>query len=64
MKISIYTVTDCKFSASEKAYLQAKNLVFEEKNLETNKENLTEMLNLSNNFAGLGTFKLNFSFTN
>lgn len=58
MKITVYTVSDCKFSASEKAYLQSKNLAFEEKNLETNKENLTEMLNVSNNFAGTPVTKI------
>lgn len=58
MKITLYTVSDCKFSASEKAYLQGKSLAFEEKNLETNKENLTEMLNLSNNFAGTPVTKI------
>ncbi|MCA9372329.1 hypothetical protein KC726_05555 [Candidatus Woesebacteria bacterium] len=52
MNITIYTVTDCEFSKQEKAYLQAKGLDFEEKNLETNREYLNEMLNISNNFAG------------
>lgn len=52
MKITVYTITDCKFSAQEKDYLKASNLAFEEKNLETNKDYLTEMLNMSNNFAG------------
>lgn len=52
MKITVYTITDCKFSAQEKDYLKANNQTFEEKNLETNKDFLTEMLNLSNNFAG------------
>lgn len=52
MKITLYTVTDCKFSADEKAYLQSKGMQFEEKNLETNRDFLTEMLQKSNNFAG------------
>ncbi|MCS7093204.1 MAG: hypothetical protein NZL96_02140 [Patescibacteria group bacterium] len=52
MKITIYTVNDCKFSQQEKEYLKARNLSFEEKNLELNKEWLTEMLAISNNFAG------------
>jgi glutaredoxin len=52
MKITIYTVNDCKFSGEEKAYLQSKGLQFEEKNLETNRDFLTEMLQKSNNFAG------------
>ncbi len=52
MKITIYTITDCQFSKAEKNYLKANNLPYEEKNLETNKEFLTEMLAVSNNFAG------------
>lgn len=52
MKVTIYTVTDCQFSKTEKEYLTSKNIPFEEKNLETNKEYLTEMLTVSNNFAG------------
>jgi len=52
MKITVYTVPDCKFSQAEKAYLTSKNLQFEEKNLEANRDFLTEMLDKSNNFAG------------
>lgn len=52
MKITVYTTSDCQFSKQEKEYLKTNNLVFEEKNLETNKEFLTEMLAVSNNFAG------------
>lgn len=52
MKITVYTVTDCKFSAQEKEYLKSHNLPFVEKNLEKDREYLTEMLALSNNFAG------------
>lgn len=49
MKITVYTTSDCQFSKQEKEYLKTNNLVFEEKNLETNKEFLTEMLAVSNN---------------
>lgn len=52
MKITIYTIKDCAFSKQEKEYLNANKLVFEEKDLETNKDFLTEMLAVSNNFAG------------
>ncbi|GAB4219966.1 MAG: hypothetical protein Fur009_8430 [Candidatus Microgenomates bacterium] len=52
MKITVYTITDCQFSKQEKEYLKAHNLAYEEKNLETNKDFLTEMLAVSNNFAG------------
>lgn len=58
MKITVYTITDCKFSQAEKTYLQGKNLQFEEKNLETNREFLTEMLSVSNNFAGTPVTKI------
>lgn len=52
MKITVYTVTDCQFSKQEKEYLKSNNLQFEEKNLETNKDFLTEMLAVGDNFAG------------
>jgi glutaredoxin len=52
MKITIYTIKDCAFSKQEKEYLTANKLMFEEKDLETNKDFLTEMLAISNNFAG------------
>jgi len=52
MKITIYTITDCQFSKAEKEYLAFHSLQYEEKNLETNKDFLTEMLAISNNFAG------------
>lgn len=52
MKITIFTVTDCEFSKKEIEYLKSHNLQYEEKNLETNKEFLTEMLAISDNFAG------------
>lgn len=52
MKITVYTVSDCQFSKQEKDYLKSKNLQFEEKNLETNKDFLTEMLAVGDNFAG------------
>lgn len=52
MKITLYTVTDCEFSKQEKEYLTSHTLAFEEKNLEQNKEWLTEMLTVGNNFAG------------
>ncbi|MCL4364646.1 hypothetical protein M1328_05435 [Patescibacteria group bacterium] len=52
MKITVYTTTECQFSKQEKEYLTSHNLQYEEKNLETNKDFLTEMLAVSNNFAG------------
>ncbi len=58
MKITIYTVTECQFSKQLKNYLQANNLQYEEKNLELNKEWLSEMLAVSNNFAGTPVAKI------
>ncbi len=58
MKITVYTVIDCQFSKQEKEYLNSHKLQFEEKNLETNKEFLTEMLAVSDNFAGTPVTRL------
>ncbi|MBI4974015.1 hypothetical protein HZC27_05375 [Candidatus Roizmanbacteria bacterium] len=58
MKITLYTITDCPFSKQEKEYLSSHTLTFEEKNLETNREFLTEMLAVSNNFAGTPVTKV------
>ena len=58
MKITLYTITDCPFSKQEKEYLSSHQLTFEEKNLETNREFLTEMLAVSNNFAGTPVTKV------
>lgn len=58
MKITLYTTTDCQFSKQEKDYLTANHLTYEERNLESNKEFLTEMLAVSNNFAGTPVTKI------
>ncbi len=58
MKITLYTINDCKFSQEERDYLKTNNLPFEEKNLEVNREFLTEMLSVSNNFAGTPVTKI------
>ncbi|QQS44691.1 hypothetical protein IPM65_03805 [Candidatus Roizmanbacteria bacterium] len=58
MKITVYTINDCKFSQAEKEYLKKNNVEFEEKNLETNRDFLTEMLAVSNNFAGTPVTKI------
>ncbi len=52
MKITVYTIKDCAFSKQEKEYLNTNKLQYVEKDLETNKDFLTEMLAVSNNFAG------------
>src|SRR3990167_10940684 len=58
MKITIYTIPDCQYSKQEKEYLALHKLPFEEKDLEKNKEFLTEMLAVSNNFAGTPVTKI------
>lgn len=58
MKITVYTIPDCQFSKQEKDYLIANKLTYEEKNLEANREFLTEMMTLSNNFAGTPVTKI------
>lgn len=58
MKIIIYTIADCQYSKAEKDYLASHTLPYEEKNLETNKEFLTEMMTVSNNFAGTPVTKV------
>ena len=58
MKITIYTITECQFSKLEKEYFASHGLQFEEKNLETNREFLTEMLAVGGNFAGTPVTKI------
>jgi glutaredoxin len=58
MKITMYTITECQFSKQEREYLSAHGLQFEEKNLETNREFLTEMLAVGSNFAGTPVTKI------
>lgn len=58
MKITLYTVSNCQFSKQEKDYLASHNLQYEEKNLETNRDFLTEMMAISNNFAGTPVTKI------
>lgn len=58
MKITIYTVSDCKFSKQEIEFFKSNKLQYQEKNLENNKEFLNEMLAISNNFAGTPVTKI------
>lgn len=53
MKITVYTIADDPFCKEEKEYLTTKNLQFEERNLESDRKVLEEMLALSDNFAGV-----------
>ncbi len=58
MKVTLYTTTDCQFCKQEKDYLASKNVTFEEKNVQTNRSFLQEMLDISNNFAGTPVTKI------
>ncbi len=58
MKVILYTTSDCMFSKQEKEYLASKNVSFEEKNVQTNRGFLQEMLDISNNFAGTPVTKI------
>lgn len=58
MKIILYTISTCEFSKQEKEYLASHNLPFEEKSVEQNREFLTEMLTVGNNFAGTPLTKI------
>ncbi len=58
MKITVFTITDCYFCKQEKDYLKSHNLPYEERNLEENRDFLTEMLTISNNFAGTPVTKI------
>jgi len=52
MKVVIYTQNNCQFTPQEKNYLASKGVTFEERNVETNKGYLDEMMKLGSNFAG------------
>lgn len=58
MKITLYTTTNCQFSKQEKEYLTSHSLPFEEKNIDTNKQFLTDMMAIGNNFAGTPVTKI------
>ncbi len=58
MKVTIYTLTTCPHCRDEKEYLTKKGVAYEEKNVETNRENLAEMLQVGNNFAGTPVTKI------
>lgn len=53
MKITLYTIPDCQFCKQEKDYLTSKGLPFDEKDVMANKDFLAEMLQKSQNFAGV-----------
>lgn len=53
MKVTLYTIPDCPFSKQAKDFLASKGIEFVEKDVQSNKDNLSEMLSQSNNFAGV-----------
>jgi glutaredoxin len=58
-QVVVYSTAKCPFCQSEKDFLNEKKLAFVEKNVEEDSEALKEMLNLSNNFAGVPVTSLN-----
>lgn len=52
-KILMYTTTACQFCKAQKEYLDKEGLKYEEKNVEEDTAALKEMLNISDNFAGV-----------
>ena len=52
-KIIVYTINNCPFCEQEKVYLNEHKLLFEEKNIDTNRAYLSEMLAVSDNFTGV-----------
>lgn len=57
--ITIYTTVNCPFCKTEKEFLTAQGLSFVEKNVEQDNAALKEMLNISDNFAGVPVTVLN-----
>lgn len=53
MKITLYAIVGSPFCQQAKDYLTSLSLPFEEKDVEFNKDNLNEMLNLSDHFTGV-----------
>lgn len=53
MTVTIYTISNDQFCTAEKEYLTSKGIQFAEKNIESNREFLSEMLAASDNFSGV-----------
>jgi len=53
MTITLYTIASSPFCTQAKDYLTAKNLAFVERDVEHNKDNLNEMLTVSDHFTGV-----------
>lgn len=53
MNIVIYTIPDCPYSKELKEYLTLNSIAFTEKDVSNDKDNLSEMLDASDKFAGV-----------
>ncbi|MCR4326803.1 MAG: hypothetical protein NUV52_04065 [Candidatus Roizmanbacteria bacterium] len=51
--VTIYTIENCPFCKAEKEYLAKEGMQFNEKRVDANEADLKEMLELSDNFAGV-----------
>jgi len=51
--VTLYTIENCPFCKAEKEYLAKEGMQFTEKRVDTNEADLKEMLELSDNFAGV-----------
>ncbi len=52
-KVTMYTTPACQYCKAEKEYLSQQGIAFVERNVEQNEADLREMLNVSDNFAGV-----------
>jgi len=57
--VTVYTTASCPFCKALREYLGSINLAYVEKNVEEDTESLKEMLNVSDNFAGVPVTVLN-----
>jgi glutaredoxin 3 len=53
MKVTLYTIPECPYCQQARDYFTAKGIQFEEKDVKADKDSLSEMLSLSNKFAGV-----------
>ena len=57
--ITVYTTPSCPFCKAQREFLGSINLAYVDKNVEEDTESLKEMLNVSDNFAGVPVTVLN-----
>lgn len=53
MKVTIYTIPNCPFCQQAKDFMNSKSVAFVEKDVQSDKDALAEMLSASNKFAGV-----------